>query len=345
MGTGRRARSRTTRSLLAAVTALALLAVACEDDSGGGGSAESSDSDVDAALGEPNPAAGEPVVIGMISASESDSPLSEQFQEAEAGAQIAVDYANEYLMGVGGRPLELFICQGGETPAGSQDCANQMVNEDVAAVVMPFTGNGAAMVPVITGAGIPFVALSGSSSEELFTEGTFLLSSGFPGTLAAFAEHASANDVSKFALLAIDVPGVSEAIEGLGGTVFGNADVEFEGVPAPQGTADMTPQVQAAVDDGADALGMIGDVTFCSSFLQAYQTLALDQPRYLIGTCIDPAVLESYSDLINGSVGTSPVPARSGDPDAEIYAAMAQKYGADEDIDPNPAGSTGYVAG
>src|SRR3546814_16980112 len=83
-------------------------------------------------------------------------------------------------------------------------------------------------------------------------------------------------------MVVIDVPSATQAAEALGGIVFGKAGVAYEVITAPPGTPDLTPQLQAAVDSGADAIGLTGDVTFCTSFLQAYQTLGLDIPKYMI---------------------------------------------------------------
>ena len=329
--------------LLTVGVALALLAAACGDDDGDddGAEADTGSGDAEAALGEPNPASGEPVVIGLIDASDSDSSVAAQFQRVEEGMEMAVEYANEYRGGVAGRPIELFVCQGAETPAGSQDCANQMVNREVAAVLTPFSATGAAIVPVLTAAGTPYIALSGASSEELTTPGAFALTGGYPATLAAFAAHARDNDVEKLALLATDRPGVLDAAEALGTMVFGNAGVDYEVIPVSVGTADMTPQLQAAADGGATAIGMTGDLTFCSSFLQGYQTLGLDQPRYIIATCIDPSTVDAYGPVLDGSIMTGTTGATG--EDADIYAAMAETYG--NDVDPDPSISTGQSAG
>jgi branched-chain amino acid transport system substrate-binding protein len=330
--------------------ALALFAAACADDdstsgdsgdSGDDGSDDSSE-DVTAALGEANAAEGEPVKVGLISASDADNALSAQFQSVEAGMNAAVEYANEYRAGLGGRPIELFICQGGETPAGSQDCANQMVNEGVVAVVMPFTANGASMVPIITGGGIPYFALSGASGEELTADGAYMITGGFPATLAAYASHAADAGLKKMTFLATDGPGVIEGINALGGIAFGNAGVELEVTPIPAGTADMTPQLQSAVDGGAEAIGIVGDVTFCSTFFQGYQTLALEQPRYLIGPCVDSTTLEAYGDVIEGSTISGSSSNDPDSPDAELFAAIAQTYG---DFDPDRTASSGELAG
>ncbi|WP_396230819.1 ABC transporter substrate-binding protein, partial [Frankia sp. EI5c] len=137
-----------------------------------------------AALGAKKPAAGTPITLGYISASASDNALSAQFQRVEAGLQAARGYLNDYQGGIAGHPVELFICQGGETPAGSQDCANQMVNKNVAAVITSFTGQGSVVTPILTKAGIPYVGMTGASTEELTAPGVFILTGGFPSTLA-----------------------------------------------------------------------------------------------------------------------------------------------------------------
>ena len=51
--------------------------------------------------------------------------------------------------------------------------------------------------------------------------------------------------------------------------------------------------MQSAVSGGADAVGMVGDVTLCTSFLQAYDTLGLKIPKYVLSTCQDPSILNS----------------------------------------------------
>lgn len=357
--TNPRASKRLVR-LLAPLLGLSLLAAACGDDDAEDTGAddtetttddttetdttegETDEGDASEALGEPNPASGEPVKVGLISASAAESALSAQFQRVEEGMNAAVEYANEYRGGIGGRPIELFICQGGETPAGAQDCANQMVNEEVISVVLPFTGNGSSIVPVLTGAGIPYFTGSATAAEELTTPGVFALSGGYPAALAAFAAHARDNEVEKLAMLVIDVPAALQAADALGKIVFGNAGVEYEVFPTPIGTADMTPQVQSAVGSGADAVAVTGDLAFCSSFFQAYKTLGLDQSRYIIQTCIDPTNLEAYPDLIEGSIMTGTTATDLESDDAKLYASIAETYG---DFDPDPTVSAGNAGG
>ncbi|HEY8545886.1 MAG TPA: ABC transporter substrate-binding protein [Acidimicrobiales bacterium] len=325
------------------LSSLAFLATACggdDDEEGGDDPADEEAPPAEDVLGEPDEATGEPVKVGIIHEGGSDA-IGSQSALTETGAEIAAEYANEYLGGIAGRPIELVFCGTEATPAGAQDCANQMVEQDVVAVTMPFNGFGEATAPIITGAGIPYVIGSGNSAAELTAPGAFALTGGYPGTLGAFARHAADQGFEKFAMITIDVPSATQAAEQLGGMVFGNAGVEFDVITAAPGTPDLTPQLQAAVDGGADAIGLTGDVTFCTSFLQAYQTLALTVPKYLIGPCVDQTVIESLGPVLEGSLlatGSS----GAGD-DVELYGAMVATYG--EDIDPDPIVSTGVAAG
>jgi branched-chain amino acid transport system substrate-binding protein len=88
----------------------------------------------------------------------------------------------------------------------------------------------------------------------------------------------------------------------------------------------MSPQLQSAVSGGADAVGMVGDVTFCSSFLQAYNTLDLKLPRYMLSTCLDPSILDSATldkALAGSIVATTTQPSKF---DLASYAAIIKKY-------------------
>lgn len=288
-------------------------------------------------LGEKNEATGDPVIIGLVSSEESANS-----KRSEAGMNMAVEYANDYLGGIAGRPIELRICRGISTPAGAQDCANQMVNDQVAAVVLPTSGQPT-MVPILTGAGIPYVTVAASAPEELTTPGAFSITGGFPTTMAAFASLARDSGLKKFALVGIDSPAIAQGATALGQMVFPKVDVEFAFIPAPFGVADMTPQLQAAVNDGAEALGVLGDITFCTSFLQAYQTLALDVPMYLVSLCIDPSTVEAYGDVMDGSVMIGSIASEGNDSDVKLYGAIAEKYG--DNVEVNPADNPTAAAG
>ena len=213
----------------------------------------------------------------------------------EQGAKAAVAYQNEYGDGLDGHKIDLYICENQQTPAGGQACANDMVQRGVIAVVLPFTGQGQTEVPTVVKAGIPYITMSGESTTELTTPGSFALQGGFPAILGAVALQAKQKGYKKVAFVVSNVPAVVEGAQAIGDLVFKAAGVGYQVVPVDPGTADITPQLQSAVSSGASALGVVGDVTLCSSFLRAYGTLGLTLPRYVTALCLDPSILNSPS--------------------------------------------------
>jgi branched-chain amino acid transport system substrate-binding protein len=327
---------------LAGVTATALLVAACGSSgtpSSGSTSSSASAAAATSALGAPHGAKGAAVNVGIITdggtGAIGTAPLVEQ------GAKMGVAYANAYKDGLGGHPINLIICENQETPAGGQACANQMVQDKVVAVVLPFTGQGATEVPTITKAGIPYITLSGASNQELMTPGAYDLTGGYPASLGAFALSAKAHGYRKFAMLVSNVPAAIQGAELLGGLVFKNAGVDYKVIPVNPGTADVTPQLEAAVSWGAKAIGLTGDVTLCSSFLKGYQTLSLTEPKYVTSTCLDPSIFSTLGTELGGSYIATTSNATSTD-DA-LYAAITKKFA--PSVSPNPNASAGQASG
>jgi branched-chain amino acid transport system substrate-binding protein len=323
--------------ILVGLSAVALLAAACSSSSKSSGSAGSGSSPsvssgaASAALGTPDKATGTPVNVGLISDGGSGAigtaPLVEQ------GAKMVVAYANAYRGGLAGHPINLLICENQSTPVGGQNCANQLVQQHVVAVVLPFTGQGPTEVPTITKAGIPYITVSGASSQELTTPGSFALTGGFPAALGSFALQAKQKGFAKMALLVENVPAAIEGAQVFGGLVFKNAGIGFKVIPVAPGTPDMTPQLQAAVSFGASAIGMVGDVTFCSSFLKGYHTLGLTQPKYVLSTCQDKSIFSALGPELNGSyIATTSQASAS---DLALYAGITEKFAPSVSSDPN----------
>jgi branched-chain amino acid transport system substrate-binding protein len=171
-----------------------------------------------------------------------------------------------------------------------------------------------------------------------------MLTPGFPGTLAAYAKYAKQHGAKKMALIATDGPGVIAGASALGAPVFKKEGVGLDVVAVPVDTADMSPQLQSAVSGGADALAVVGDLTFCSSFFKAYQTLALTVKRYVIATCIDPTTVQAYSDVLAGSVMAGLSSKDLTTKDKQTYAAIIQKYGP-SGMPTDPTQNTGDSSG
>lgn len=333
---GRRSVTRIRTGLLLAIPAL-MVATAC----GTSNSDEASDSTVAAPEGAfaDNPATGSPIKIGLINP-EGGPAIS--LPDARLAAQAAADYANANLGGIAGHRIEMVSCAAKEDPASNQDCANQMVEQGVAAVVVTTSGNGAAMVPIVTGAGIPYVAPSGTSAAELTAPGAFALSSGFPGMLSAMAAYSKEQGYDKVTAFMIDTGSVIASTQAMGGPAFEAAGVELAIAPVTPGTPDSTPQVSAGLADGVDAVAIVGEATMCTSVLKSMQTLGAAQDKMVIQTCLDPAVLDAVGDSLDGSSVFFGADIDSDNPEAALYRAVMERYAPEADT--GGFTNTGYQA-
>jgi branched-chain amino acid transport system substrate-binding protein len=198
-------------------------------------------------------------------------------------------------------------------------------------------------VPTIVGAGISYITISGASTAELTSPGSFALEGGFPADLGAIALSAKQHGYKKVVLLVENVPAAIQGAQALGDLVFKAAGIGYTVVPVNGGTADMSPQMQSAVSDGAQAVGMVGDVTFCSSFLQAYNTLDLKLPKYVLSTCQDPSILNSptLDKALAGSYITTTTQASKSD--LATYGAIIKTF--DPKASPNPNVSSNQAEG
>jgi branched-chain amino acid transport system substrate-binding protein len=157
------------------------------------------------------------------------------------------------------------------------------------------------------------------------------------------ALSAKQHNIKKVAFLVENVPAAIQGAQALGGIVYKAAGIGFTVIPINPGTADISPQMQSAVSGGAQAVGMVGDVTLCSSFLQAYNTLALKLPKYVLSTCQDPSILNSATldKALAGSYITTTTSASKSD--LATYGAIIKKY--DPKANPNPNISSNQADG
>jgi len=183
-------------------------------------------------------------------------------------------------------------------------------------------------------AGIPYITVSGGSTAELTTPGAYALEGGFPAYLGAMALSAKQHGLKKVDFLVENVPAAIQGAQVFGDMVYKAAGVGFDVVPVNAGTADISPQMQSAVSSGADAVGMVGDVTLCTSFLRAYSTLGLKIPKYVLSTCQDPSILNSptLDKVLAGSYITTS--SASSKADLAQYAFLMKKFA--PKVSPNP---------
>ena len=313
-------KSNARRRLLAATLltgALTASLVGCSSDDGGSAAEPSAN---EAALGTPNKATGTPVTIGFIS--EGKSQTIDTTDEIR-GAKAAAAYANDYLGGIGGHRIEVKSCEALAQPAVATDCANQMVQAKVAAVVGPTPGELDSLVDVLSPAGVPLIVHSGTTQKGLSSPGVFSLTNG-TAYFAIAATTAKDKGYKKTVAVSIGVPAALGPTKQVGGLIFGNAGVGYTVVGIPPGTADMTPQISSA---DADNYFVLGNDSFCTSAFKAIKTTKPDAPVFAIDRCISIGGGSSIPNGYNGINVATALNLSPDAPDSKLYSAVLAKYG------------------
>lgn len=320
-------RLRSRGALPAALLAFALVAAGCGGDDGGDDSGSASGATAEA-LGEANPAEGEPVKIGYISTGRTQAI---DFTPEIRAAEATVEYANEHLGGLAGRPIELIVCEEGGTPAGAQECGNEMVQEDVVAVLSASPQQVDPWLEIVTAADIPVAANYISTGLSLTNPGVKV----FFNPLVAFggpAAYARAHDVERAAVIVLDVPAASGPANQFSPPFFANAGSEVDVIPIAAGTADMTPQMQAAAEADPDMIYIAGDVTFCASAIRAIRTLGLDTKVSVLDRCVSEDAAASIPGGFEGVDVMAQAVFEDGDEEYELFKAVIDEYSDVTDI-------------
>lgn len=278
-------------------------------------------------------AAGTPVKIGLIN-DEGSSPTAEP--AVGDAAVAAADYANAELGGIGGHPIQVVRCASDEDTASATACANEMVQDKVAAVVIGTTGFGQTIVPIVTKAGIPYVSVTGSATAELTTKGTFMWSGGFVSTLAAFASYSKQEGYKKVTAYVVETPSAILGAKEIGDPLFKADGISLTVAPVTADVADATPQVTAGLRSDPDAVAVVADEGTCTSVLSALATVAPSTPKMVITSCLTNSVLTAVGSSMNGVKVFGVDAIQTNDAEAQLYRYVMTTYAPKDEM-------TGYT--
>lgn len=269
-------------------------------------------------------ASGAAVKIGLINP-EGGPAISQP--EGRETAEAVVQYANENLGGLGGRPIDLVECKSKEDAASATDCANQMVEAGVAGVVVTNTGQGDVMAPILIGAKIPYTSYMGASPAELTAKDySYGWTGGFPAVLTGMAKYAAGEGMKNVTLYVTDNAAAINGAKAMGQPAFQAAGIKLDVVAIPLGNADASPQVSAGLTSKPEAVGIVGDATVCTSVLKALGTVGSDAQRMLIGPCLDPSVFQAAGSEMNGAKVFNTGYGLGTDDESRTYQAIMAKY-------------------
>ena len=315
---------RHVRAGSAALLTVALLGVALSGTSQAAVGTKSS-----SALGTKNPAKGTATKIGFVT-DDKNAKTDNSIETPVANA--TVKWLNQYLNGVGGHPIELDRCVDLAEPGMGVDCANQMIRDKVAAVVI---GSNAVLENVWTplhAARIP-VFLYGASNAAVVADPntTFIMTNGpaiLKGMPAGVAKQVKAKKVS---VVAIDVPAATSYYKSPGPQQFKQAGLQLELIAIAAGTADMTPQMQKLVTGNPKGVVfVIGNDAFCIAAFNGLRTVGFKGVVTTIPQCLTDATRTAVpGSFLKGMriAATSPIDTPK-NPSMKLYFAVLNKFGA-----------------
>jgi len=270
----------------------------------------------------------EPYVIGYIN---QEAGSIGTYPEASAASQAAVDYINTELCGFDGHPIELDSCQTDGTPAASQRCAEQMVNDDVPFVTGGFDLNMQSWYSILGGAGIPVIGGIPVSGADFNAENSYMFIGGgatsYPGLAAYILEFM--DDVDSVGILANDTEGAAAAIP-LVEKPLEAAGIDVKVVQVPATQADwLAPFTQL---NSVDAIAVLVGPANCISVAQARDSQQSDMTMVSVSSCYSASVLEGAGENgLDGWVVNQYFEDPHGDtPDAQTYQRAMAEYAGDD---------------
>ncbi len=309
----------------AVVAALAVLLAA-----GTAGAARAGAAPASSPLGPPAPAKGTPVKIGLISDGGNCPGCMDA--EEEPAAKAAASWANEYMTGLAGHPITVDVCIDNMDPGTAIDCANQMIRDNVAAVVIGADGVIESPWNVLHNAHIPVINDSNTITAMLQdATSTFVLNDSNAFTVSLPLAVAKQKHAKIVSVIVVDLP-IATDIYSLPSTLsqYKQSGVKLEVVPAPLTTPDMTPQAQRIVATNPNGVAsIVGDDPFCLAAFDGLKAVAFHGTISAISYCFtEPTTVKQVpaSTLKGMVIGNEAPVGDSSDASMRQYKAVLQKY-------------------
>lgn len=303
------------------VAALGVFAAACSEDDGGSGTpatqapttaptteapggTDSTDapagdlpvlqSSIDVGLaytgGPGGVASGDPIKIGYVN-QEGGTPA---FPEASVGVDAGVWFVNNFLGGVGGRPIELVKCFVTKEEDGLKCGQEMLANADVQAVLVGamLVGN-APLLDTLNGKKPVLLPNPVTTPEFLATDG-YAFTPGSPGVIqglsvfaAKYIPELEGREVNTVAVVYNDNPAGTVAFEALTKPILESLGVKVTGVPVADtaGATEMATAIQSSGADTADVFYPLVTIQGCIGVYDALRTLEIDTAVVTTGLC------------------------------------------------------------
>jgi branched-chain amino acid transport system substrate-binding protein len=321
------------RLLIAAFAALALLTAA------GCGATEKSTGkkpvNAAALLGPAAAAKGAPVRLGVVTGK---AATGQRAIERDV-AQATIRYLNARKSGIGGHPIQLYVCDTTTDPSTATDCANQMIEDHVVGVVIGSTSVAESLWDPLHAAGIPTMLFAASDAPVLQdSKNTFVLSDPIFSSVTLPMELAKDEHKSTVTTIVVDVPSALGLYAHVAPPLYAKAGIKHTVIPVPLDTADMTPQLQKLAKGDPGVVQVVGNDSFCVAAFSGLRAVGFTGEINAAGPCITDATRKATpKDQLKGMTVSSATPLGTDNRSMQLYEAVAATYGKDIVLDV-PAG-------
>lgn len=285
--------------------------------------------------------AADPIVIGMIN--QEDTPLG-SFPEVRRAVEGGVDFVNAELGGVGGRPLELHTCITSFDAEQSAACAQEMVGEDVVALVggLDVTSNGS--IPVLEDNGIPQLGGIPANLVEQQSDVTFFFSGGVTGGLAAFLAHTAEEGGTSSVLAYGEFESFEVAAQDYAAPLADSLGVDLELISYPLTATDFLPVLTRAAESEPDSIIVAAAGSACAPIMTTYRDLGIEAQLYLVGACADAEIIEAAGGAHEGVLFNTEGPPLSVETiEGQVFNAVNELYADNEGGGAGTVGLRGFL--
>jgi branched-chain amino acid transport system substrate-binding protein len=307
-------RSHRIRTLVVALTTLALLAAACggdDDDSSSGGTTTTAAGSSTTEAGKA--ATGEPFTIGVVNI---EGAPSFDFPEFTDGFDAAAKYVNEHG-GLAGRPIKIEECIAQGTPESSQQCAQELASKKVELALIGldiFTD-----YKTFSAAGIPVIGSVPILPGD-YTADAIYLTGGNLSAMSAIAKVAQTDVKAKSVGIISTDNAAGNAAVAILEPALKNAGISFKTVKGGDNETDAGYQglVRQANEGNPDALISLYAGPGCVGTIRARKSLGITVPALTTGLCRSKDVIDVVGDDADGWIFAT------GDDTGEFMQTMKQ---------------------
>lgn len=246
-------------------------------------------------------ATGTPIKIGFVN-TEGSGPVS--LPEIGDAISAAEKYVNTQLGGIDGQPIQYVRCATDGSPEKSIDCANKLVEADVAYVQNGLDIGSDAALAIYRSAGIPFIGHAPAGEKQQTAKGVYLLGMAGPASAAAPLKYFSEQGEESVVWFQLDIPAGHQYIEANVEPVAKQLGVKVTPIYYPPENADWTALAATAMSDSPEVIAISGLETTCIGLIGALKTAGYDGTVFA-STC--SAFVEALKSAAAGVIRESDI--------------------------------------